>query len=232
MLENFLTYIEAVIGAWFTGYWFLTALPEALSYVVPSASPEKLMARLDQWTSYETRQYFYRCLFIVGIFVAGFLAWDEQYQIAISKSPETLVAKVTALQSQLAAVRDEIWISLNAKESADLTSSFKAANISGLKVSVVRSDTPDSARVANQIVVSLLAAGAIVPEPPFHTFDGEGSDMKVFADPTAQPKGPAIQTILSKAFGVPVEVVKSKQPWTANGKSIDLGIMIGLRVGP
>jgi hypothetical protein len=93
MLGDFLTYIEAVIGVWFTGYWFLTALPEALSYVLPSALLEKMVARLDRWASPETRQYFYRWLFISGIFIAGFLAWDEQYQIAISKSSETLVAK-------------------------------------------------------------------------------------------------------------------------------------------
>jgi hypothetical protein len=98
MIGDFLTYIEGVMVAWFTGYWFLTAIPEALSYVVPSASAERVQARLDQWVSVETRQYFYRALFIVGVFIAGFVAWDEQYQAATMRTPEiALQATVTNL---------------------------------------------------------------------------------------------------------------------------------------
>jgi hypothetical protein len=105
MIGDFLTYIEAVMVAWFTGYWFLTAIPEALSYVVPSASAERVQVRLDQWVSVETRQSFYRALFIVGVFIAGFIAGDEQYQVAISKSPEALTAQLTSLQNEIAPLR-------------------------------------------------------------------------------------------------------------------------------
>lgn len=86
MIAHFWVYIETVIGVWFTGYWFITGLPEALSYVMPSAMAEGATARLDQWVSPGTRQRFYRGIFLIGIFIAGFIAWDEQYQIATSKS--------------------------------------------------------------------------------------------------------------------------------------------------
>ena len=38
MFAHLLTYLEAVIGYWFTGFWFLTAVPEALSYVLPDTA--------------------------------------------------------------------------------------------------------------------------------------------------------------------------------------------------
>jgi len=106
MLAEFRIYVEAVINVWFTGYWFITALPEALSYIVPSFAPESVAARLDLWVSSETRQRFYRAVFLLGIFFAGFVAWDEQYQLATSKA-------APAVEAELEQFRQRFWPPLN-----------------------------------------------------------------------------------------------------------------------
>jgi outer membrane murein-binding lipoprotein Lpp len=230
MVSELQIYVRSLLSNWAGLFSAGSLIVDAAGFVLKKSQILAIGDWLDRWVVEETRIRILRASLIAGFLIAGFIAWDEQYQIAISKAPQTLTARVATLQSQLDAVRDEIWIPLNAKASADLTSSFKAANISGLTVSVVRSDTPDCARIANQVVISLLAAGAVVPEPPSHTFDGEGSGITIFADAVAQTKGTPIQAALSKVFDVPIELTKQKEPWTVNGKSVDLGIMIGLRV--
>jgi hypothetical protein len=49
MLAHAFTYAEAVISYWFTGFWFLTAVPVALSYVLPDTTFEMAGKRLDSW---------------------------------------------------------------------------------------------------------------------------------------------------------------------------------------
>jgi hypothetical protein len=231
MLSELRVYAWDLISNWAGLFWAGSLILDVVSFVLKKSQILAISDWLDQWMVEETRLRMLRTVLIAGLLIAGFLAWDEQYQIAISKSPETMTAEVSTLTSQLNEVRDEIWIRLNANESADLTSSFQAAHIDGLQVSVARQDTPDCARAVNQVVKSLQKAGAVLPDTPYHTIEGEGSGIKIFAEQKFLEKGSMLQAALSKAFHVPVELDK-QQPGSANGKPVDLGIMIGLRVAP
>ena len=80
MLAHAFTYAEAVISYWFTGFWFLTAVPEALSYVLLDTTFEMAGKRLDSWVTHPTRRKIYALLAVFGFVVAAFLAWEEQYE--------------------------------------------------------------------------------------------------------------------------------------------------------
>lgn len=101
MLSDFAAYLVAVIAIWFSGYWFLTAIPEALSWVMPDASTRKVVARVDHWVSVDTRQSFYRFLFVIGFFIAGFIAGDDQYRIAnASAAAPALETRISNLEGK------------------------------------------------------------------------------------------------------------------------------------
>src|SRR5581483_1493626 len=101
MLHEIWLYLCAVVGKWFTGYWFLTGIPEAASYVVSGDLMPRCISAFVEKISPNTRQEICRLLFIVGFLIAGFLAWDDQYRIAITKSPEEVEWTISRLRNQV-----------------------------------------------------------------------------------------------------------------------------------
>ena len=91
-MADFWLYIRAVISNWFAGFWFLTAVPELLSCLAPEAWIGRVSRWADQRIKRDARRKIYTFVALLGIFVASFVAWDEQYQSAIRKSPEALSA--------------------------------------------------------------------------------------------------------------------------------------------
>ena len=87
------------------GFAFLTAIPEVASYVAPHAVTRRVTTWMNELMSPTRRLLAYRALFLLGIFLARFMPWDEQYQIAISKSPEAFTAQIAKLQRQLETVK-------------------------------------------------------------------------------------------------------------------------------
>jgi hypothetical protein len=76
---HILPYLESVLGYWLSGFWFLTALPEVLSYVLPDTTWEKAGRWLDSQVQRSTRRKVYLMLALLGLAMASFSAWEEQY---------------------------------------------------------------------------------------------------------------------------------------------------------
>jgi hypothetical protein len=132
----------------------------------------------------------------------------------------------TELRAELDAIKSEIWTPLSKEELSALATSLKSAHIH--QAAIIRPDTPDCARAANQIAQAFVDAGATV-EPPFHTIAGEAPGITVtLASSTVG--GEIVQTALSKAFGVSVTVLTAQDDVTANRKAVDLMVEIGLKV--
>ena len=80
-MVDLLAYFQAVFGYWISAYWCGTAIPEILGRIVPTAWATWAMPdQIDYYIAPQKRQQLYRTLFLVGIFAAGYMAWDEQYQ--------------------------------------------------------------------------------------------------------------------------------------------------------
>src|SRR5208337_5191593 len=85
MIADIRIYVHQVIGVWFNTWWVVTAVPEILSYMT-DMTPERVTAFLDRVASPHARQRFYRGLFLIGILISGFIAWDEQHHAAMDKT--------------------------------------------------------------------------------------------------------------------------------------------------
>jgi hypothetical protein len=98
---DFILYLHAIVANWLGGFWWLTGLPEAASYLVPPTWFVDVQAMLDKRIDAERRRKVYVFIAIAGIFLASFYAWDEQYQVAMSKSSEALTAQITSLRDEI-----------------------------------------------------------------------------------------------------------------------------------
>jgi hypothetical protein len=228
MLAEIWTYICALLSNWASLIWGTSLIFDVGGLVLRKTQYLAVGQWLDEYIAENTRVAVLRTLLVLGLLIAGFNAWDEQYRIAISKSPQALSEEVSKLQGQLNSVRDEIWIPLTNDEVAGLTASLRAAHIGGAKVSVIRPDTPDCAHVAEQVANALVGAGGILTDQPFHTIDGEAPGIMVTSGPTVE--GGAIQSALAKAFQAHIGLFEAKQKLYANGHPADLAITIGLRI--
>jgi hypothetical protein len=138
MFADFWLYVRLVVGNWLEGYWFLTALPEALSYFMPPQSFQKLAHWLDAQATQETRRKFYAAIAIAGLVFASFSAWDEQYQRATSKSP-------SALQSEVNQLKAHQWPVLSDGKKEALISALRSAGHNTLTISCNDDDCEDLA---------------------------------------------------------------------------------------
>jgi len=101
MLTDVETYLAAVFVQWRGMFAFATFIPGALAWVTPEPTLTRIRTKLDEVVTLSARQRMYRVLFLIGVFVAGFFAWREQYQIALSKSPEAVQSQVQRLTTEL-----------------------------------------------------------------------------------------------------------------------------------
>jgi hypothetical protein len=101
MFADTYTYLSAVLGHWWSGYWYLTGVPEALILIFPNPM-RHATAWLDRAVSPNTRLSIYRWIFVGGLLVAGFLSWDEQYQRAGSTDPRDPTSKQSEVIRDLA----------------------------------------------------------------------------------------------------------------------------------
>lgn len=104
MLAEIKIYVESVILNWITGFYFITGLPQVFSFIAPSYT-----ARATAWlgssvSTEDKRQSLYRILFVLGILVAGFVSWDQQYHRAQSQTSEADPRDPTPKESTL--IRD------------------------------------------------------------------------------------------------------------------------------
>ncbi|HTT76024.1 MAG TPA: hypothetical protein VMF50_08590 [Candidatus Binataceae bacterium] len=112
MLHDIWIYAGSFVGYWFDGYWVLTTLPEI---AVKSAEwfPEwaaSISTWLDRWLlTAEGRRRLSAALFVIGILAAGFLAWDDQYQLANTVSRPAAQTQIDeAVRDQIAPLQREI----------------------------------------------------------------------------------------------------------------------------
>jgi len=105
-------YIQMLIFNWFNGFSFLTAVPEAFSYIVPGTWFQSANSLLDKHVERDTRRKIYALLALIGLFYASFLAWDKEYQGAISKSPEGVQTQIDELKRTVSDFEARQWPTL------------------------------------------------------------------------------------------------------------------------
>ncbi|SRR6266851_5875603 len=99
-MDELRTYAVAVFSNWLEGYWVVTAIPAIASRAARFLPwVENVTAWLDRQVPRDTRQRLFDFLFLFGIFVAGFLAWQDQHQLVVELSKP----KPTTTQQQVGA---------------------------------------------------------------------------------------------------------------------------------
>ena len=200
MLGDLWTYGEAVISNWLTGYWFLTAIPEALSYILPTASTQRAVARFDQWVSPERRQQSYRALFIVGVFLSGFVAWNDQYQIAIIKSPEAVAQRLLALEAYRQEHEVHEWLTIKADKVPVVLAALAATGPHSLSIAC---NDDDCEKLADQVDMTAKTAhwsSHVVSG----TIAGIGNGLALYGPGKLRPTTDQIGKVFQDAIGSPV----------------------------
>jgi hypothetical protein len=203
MLGDIWVYVEAVIGNWFTGYWALSAVPEVLSYIMPNAVTERATARFDEWISPATRQRFYRALFIAGLFVAGFVAWDDQYQVALSKSPEALTQRLDALEQYKHAREIHEWPTIGTDKIAALVAALKLAGPRSLSIAC---NDDDCEALAEQIDETAKNRGGWKSHVVSGSIVGIGNGLAFFGPSNLRTTTDQLGDAFQSAIGFPVAI--------------------------
>lgn len=177
MLAHFLTYLAAVISYWFTGFWFLTAVPEALSYMLPNTTFATAGEWLDSWFNAQTRRKLYALLAAFGFVVAAFLAWDEQYE-----------------KSQMD------WEILSNAEIKAWGQDLSAFKVPGITIWYVPRDEDVAITIAKALQDARWSVSEIRGSDPIVGF-------AIFASDEMKPAAEALQTVCERKFGVRPELI-------------------------
>jgi len=84
------TYIVALVVNWAALIWGTCLIFDVAVLVLRSRQHTAILDWLEQYVREDTRVVVLRTLLVVGLLVAGFNAWDEQYQIALNPFANTL----------------------------------------------------------------------------------------------------------------------------------------------
>jgi hypothetical protein len=82
MFSNFAIYLHAVFVQWGGIYSLVTLIPDVSTWVERDGMLASLSKALDKRITRTHRLRIYRSLCLIGIFFAGFFAWNEQYLTA------------------------------------------------------------------------------------------------------------------------------------------------------
>jgi hypothetical protein len=107
-------YIPALISNWAGLFWAVTLIPDVGNLALRTSQKEWFAQHFER---VNPDMFFsaVRVLFVFGLFLAGYFAWDEQYQIAISKSPESVEQTIKGLSAELADYKAREWPELKPK---------------------------------------------------------------------------------------------------------------------
>jgi hypothetical protein len=90
MLAEIWTYLVALVVNWAALIWGTCLIFDVGGLVLRKGQYTAILDWLDQYVTENTRVVVLRTLLVVGLLIAGFNAWDEQYQVAINPSANTL----------------------------------------------------------------------------------------------------------------------------------------------
>lgn len=187
-MREFWLYLQAVISNWFTGFWFLTAVPEALSYMLPEAWFGGISTWLDERIEEDNRRKIYRVIALAGLLIASFYAWDEQYKIAMSKSPEEITKTINGLQAQIDDLRQYKknheageWPALNPTEQKDWSNALSP--FAGKVTAVEIYETDVRSEFLSDSLIKMFK-GAKFPEPRVYRGAGLPDGILVTGSPT------------------------------------------------
>lgn len=114
MFTEIYTYVVALVSNWAALIWGTSLIFDVGGLVLRKNQYLAFSERLDWYVAEETRVTVLRTLLVIGLLLAGFNAWNEQYQLAISKSPDTLATQVSEqnrtirdLNSKVASLQSE-----------------------------------------------------------------------------------------------------------------------------
>ncbi len=227
-MAEFWTYVMALMSNW--------AALFSLATLVPSACILIMYPRQKAWLAH----YFERInpdvllsvtrgLFVVGLFFAGFLAWRDQHQIAISKSPIALTEQIVSLRNEIAPLR-AYKQQHEAREWPALTQEQQKKWISALAPYAGKLHTLD-------IVIGDSRSGAFT-DSLRSTFQAAGlPDTGVFPGNTPDGLGvygnrPDIVKTFADLFGQLGFPVKSHSDSPLNPQPSQVQIVIGRKVAP
>src|ERR1035437_556692 len=106
-------YLYELASNWATLFWVAMLLPDGLGLVLRKYHMDTLLRCLDRAMGGETRRVFvFRSLFVVGVVIAGFLAWKDQYEVAakypeVASQNQSLQAENDTLRIETEKIRNE-----------------------------------------------------------------------------------------------------------------------------
>jgi hypothetical protein len=150
MFAEIWTYIVALLSNWASLIWGTSLIVEVGGLMLRKKQYLAVSDWLDQYVVVEeTRVMVLRTLLVVGLLIAGFNAWDEQYQLAISKSPETLSQTISGLKGEVVALESRQWPIIDVQKLAD-----KFGSHSPILLYVDPADTGDCQDFADSVTAA------------------------------------------------------------------------------
>lgn len=226
MLAELWTYIVALISNWASLIWGTSLIFEVGGLVLRKTQYLVISDWLDRnVVAEETRVTVLRTLLVVGLLIAGFNAWTEQYQIAIAKSPEALTSQVAGLKEEIEPLKQykekhevEERPALNAEEQQEWIVALSPVAAKVQRVEITETE-PGSKFLVDSLMNVLTKAG--FPQPNIYpTLSGEPDGIVVDGGPKE-----AITT-LSTLFSVHL-----KDQIPAHSSSAGNGFLVQILIG-
>jgi hypothetical protein len=219
MWADLRVYAWDLISNWAGLFWAGSLVLDVAGFVLRKSQILAISDCLDQWIVEENRIRILRIFFIAGLLIAGFIAWDEQYQIAISKSPEALTQTIGVLSTNLAVFQQREWPVIKASKERELVKTLKALQSHAV---LVWCTNDGCNRLADQLRKDFQESKW--PKPKDAEFDFYGFGMAIFTTPPLVSEMKVLGAVLHDATGVLVDV-KTGEPT----KGADVVVGIGRR---
>jgi hypothetical protein len=100
MFSDISTYFWALVCNWAGVIWAADFVLLVVGLMLRREQYDRLATFLDGYIEEPNRVAFLRGLLVVALVISGFLAWDDQYRIAITKTPAAIDGRISSLEGK------------------------------------------------------------------------------------------------------------------------------------
>jgi hypothetical protein len=174
MLADIVVYLWAVISNWAGLIWAALFVTDLAGLMLRKAEYSALSDWLDKHVVPEDiRVPIVRTLLIIGLFIASFIAWDDQYHVAIGKSPEAIESRMSQLDTKYDALNAK-YDALNASYQSFIKTSADRISAQAQGADALRKE---ALTMSATIMAFAAETEAEEPKPPLGMTGGSSAAM-------------------------------------------------------